>query len=556
MLDVARPHDSPQDDDVASRNRIPAEHGKARSRAILMVNIAGHARLIEAGGRSAVIRVERMQSDLIDPSVVEHRGRLIKVRSDCFLAIFDSPVEAVRCAMVIQRNAFASDSEFPASHRLALRAAITLAGAATDPDAIYRESVNLATRLERLAEPGAIYISRPVHEQVRNDLVCDYRLLTSASGDSFIDPVLIFQVLPDRDAACQRGAGMRAGLLGAVILGSFALAAGWYVGQGDLGPGAAKPGRSIAADVAESMPIDAKRPEVAVVPPVIPAPVSTISGADLRAPARDVPSRPPEIEATLPPAPEPARPSSPEPLLVVPLPLPTATPTPMPALVEPEMIMLPGGAFRMGSGDDVSEQPVHSVTVAPFLIGKYPVTVGQWRPCVDAGACTLVPLGGDAAPVANVSWADAQQFATWLSKVTQLGYRLPTEAEWEYAARGGTDTRYWWGAALKPGLAGCNGCNGARPAVQPAETGTLPANPFGLHDVGGGVGEWVQDCWHKDYRGAPVDGSAWIIGDCRERALRGGSWRNDSTEIRPASRNSYDPLVRYPTHGVRLVRSP
>jgi formylglycine-generating enzyme required for sulfatase activity len=109
---------------------------------------------------------------------------------------------------------------------------------------------------------------------------------------------------------------------------------------------------------------------------------------------------------------------------------------------------------------------------------------------------------------------------------------------------------------MKPGLAGCKGCGGPSGAVQPANVGALPANPFGLHDIGGGVAEWVEDCWHKDYRGAPADGSAWLGTNCRERALRGGSWRNDPSYIRPASRDYYDATVRYPTHGFRLVRSP
>jgi formylglycine-generating enzyme required for sulfatase activity len=109
---------------------------------------------------------------------------------------------------------------------------------------------------------------------------------------------------------------------------------------------------------------------------------------------------------------------------------------------------------------------------------------------------------------------------------------------------------------MKPGLADCKGCGGLHDAVEPAKVGTLPANPFGLHDIGGGVAEWVEDCWHKDYRGAPADGSAWLGTDCRARVLRGGSWRNDASYVRSASRDYYDASVRYPTHGIRVVRSP
>jgi formylglycine-generating enzyme required for sulfatase activity len=234
---------------------------------------------------------------------------------------------------------------------------------------------------------------------------------------------------------------------------------------------------------------------------------------------------------------------------------PARQPDAAPATLEPEMIPIAGGTFRMGSTEDPSEQPVHSVTVQPFLIAKYPVTVRQWRACVAAKACTYLPNSDDDAPVSNVSWVDARQFADWLVRTTQQRYRLPSEAEWEYAARGGTDTRYWWGNTMKPSLVACKGCGGSQDAVQPTKVGALPANPFGLHDIGGGLSEWVGDCWHKNYRGAPADGSAWLGPDCQERVLRGGSWRNDPSYIRPASRDYYDASVRYPTHGVRLARS-
>ncbi len=138
-----------------------------------------------------------------------------------------------------------------------------------------------------------------------------------------------------------------------------------------------------------------------------------------------------------------------------------------------------------------------------------------------------------------MSWADAQQFTAWLSQATQRPYRLPSEAEWEYAARGGTDTRYWWGNAMKPGLADCNGCGGPYQAVQPVKVGWFPANPFGLNDIGGGFAEWVEDCWHKDYVERRRMAPPWVGPDCQERVLRGGSWRNDP---------------RYPSIKSRLLR--
>ena len=217
------------------------------------------------------------------------------------------------------------------------------------------------------------------------------------------------------------------------------------------------------------------------------------------------------------------------------------------------MVTISGGTFRMGSTDDPSEQPIHSVTIKPFLISKSLITVRQWRDCVRAKACSYEPKEPDDAPMNNVSWNDAQQYIGWLSKVTDHAYRLPSEAEWEYAARGGTETKYWWGNAIKPGYANCAGCGGE--TGQPMKIGVHPANPYGIYIADGSLGEWVADCWIKDYHGVFTDGSPRMLPDCRERVLRSGSWRNDASYMRSASRDWYDASVRYPTHGFRVARS-
>jgi formylglycine-generating enzyme required for sulfatase activity len=152
-----------------------------------------------------------------------------------------------------------------------------------------------------------------------------------------------------------------------------------------------------------------------------------------------------------------------------------------------------------------------------------------------------------------VSWADAQQFAEWLAKETHKRYRLPSEAEWEYAARGGTQTTYWWGNAPLKNMADCKGCGDAYDPHHPAKVGAFKANPFGLHDMTGTVAEWVADCWHRDYQGAPSDQAVWSGGDCSTHVLRGGSWQNDITYARASSRDNYDTRVRYLTHGFRLA---
>jgi len=259
-----------------------------------------------------------------------------------------------------------------------------------------------------------------------------------------------------------------------------------------------------------------------------------------------------------------------------PKPKPIARPTPQPVKVLPVrpgkveeiqdcpscpvMLALPAGNFTMGaSRGDRSEKPAHKVSInKPFAIGKYEVTVAQWNECHTAGACSYKPDFNDPqdnSPIRDISWSDAQEYTKWLSTVTQKPYRLPTEAEWEYAARGGTDTTYWWGNEVGASQADCKNCGGKWNNKSPAAVDAFPANPFGLHGTSGGVWEWVADCWHKTYKGAPKDGTAWSRNDCRENVIRGGAWRNDANYIHSASRFKYDTHVRYLLNGFRIART-
>ena len=220
------------------------------------------------------------------------------------------------------------------------------------------------------------------------------------------------------------------------------------------------------------------------------------------------------------------------------------------------MVSLPGGSFAMGSNDDLTEKPIHQVAVKPFAIGKFPVTVHEWNECAAAKACGFTATGSDDAPVADISWNDAKQYAAWLAKETGKNYRLPSEAEWEYAARAGKQTKYWWGDQFQQGMVNCKNCADVAGAAQPIKVGSLKPNPFGLYDMGGSVDQWVEDCWHKNYQGAPSDGSAWLERDCVSRVIRSGSWRNDASSARSASRDRYEAMVRYPTHGFRIALTP
>ncbi|HET6521044.1 MAG TPA: SUMF1/EgtB/PvdO family nonheme iron enzyme, partial [Geminicoccaceae bacterium] len=227
----------------------------------------------------------------------------------------------------------------------------------------------------------------------------------------------------------------------------------------------------------------------------------------------------------------------------------------------PALVRLPASTFVMGSGrGDPSERPPHRVSLSrAFAIGKHEVTTAEWNACVEAGGCRYdpdIPGLTDASPVSNVSWQDAQDYVTWLSATTGRRYRLPTEAEWEYAARGGTATSYWWGDDVGQGNANCADCGGSWDRAAPAAVGSFRPNPFGLGEMNGGVAEWVADCWFASHEGAPGDGSAreGPAGSCTKRVLRGGSWRNDRSYLTSASRLSYDANVRYYTNGFRVAR--
>jgi len=217
----------------------------------------------------------------------------------------------------------------------------------------------------------------------------------------------------------------------------------------------------------------------------------------------------------------------------------------------PPMVVIPEGEFVMGSPPDEllrapNEGPQHRVSVPRFALARTEVTFDQYRHCVEAGACSYLPRdegwGQGERPVINVSMENAGTYVRWLSDLTGKRYRLPSEAEWEYAARGGTTTQFHTGTCLNPLQANFD----ARRPVGDCPVGdrvgktlpvaSFPPNPFGLHDMHGNVREWTLDCWNPGYEGAPTDGSAWIEGDCSRAVLRGGSWRNAAGKLRSASR--------------------
>jgi len=224
----------------------------------------------------------------------------------------------------------------------------------------------------------------------------------------------------------------------------------------------------------------------------------------------------------------------------------------------PRMTRIETGSYMMGLGSGEPEAlPAHRAEIRSFAIGIVPVTVAEWKACVAAQGCSGMPpmhVAEDETPVHNVSWEDAQTYVAWLARVTGHRYRLPSEAEWEYAGRGGATTRYWWGESAGVALANCADCGGSQNAYGPWPVSTLKPNPFGLYDMLGGVAQWVEDCWFPNYQRAPTDGSARVMKNCQKRVLRGGSFRNRRDEITVTARGNYDGPVRYIANGFRVAR--
>jgi len=230
----------------------------------------------------------------------------------------------------------------------------------------------------------------------------------------------------------------------------------------------------------------------------------------------------------------------------------------------PDMIVVPAGEFMMGSlemekGYVQSEGPQHTVVIAePFAVSKFEVTFEQWDACAAVGGCVAASDGGGrrgTQPVAFVSWDDAQQYVAWFSKMTGRNYRLLSEAEWEYAARGGSTTAYPWGDDIGRNNADCNGCRSQYDNRSAAAVGSFAPNAFGLYDMNGNVSEWCEDNWHPNYQGAPQDGSVWQGGEPSLRVVRGGSWRDFPQGLRSASRLRSRPDVHVALLGFRVART-
>jgi len=237
-----------------------------------------------------------------------------------------------------------------------------------------------------------------------------------------------------------------------------------------------------------------------------------------------------------------------------------------------DLVHIPQGKFMMGTyfkeQGYATERPQQQVDVSSFYLGKFPVTQRQWQAIAKLPAISdslnpdISHFKNEVAPVENISWLDAIEFCKRLRKLTGKSYRLPSEAEWEYACRGGKSTRYYFGDEISSDFANYDGRmqhdsnasvkyrNGTTPV------GIFPPNNFGLYDMHGNVWEWCADPWHEDYKGRPAHSNIWdFAGDPQYRVLRGGSWNHDAWECRSANRRK-DPFINwYNYYGFRVALS-
>ncbi|GMQ83335.1 MAG: hypothetical protein BMS9Abin06_0068 [Gammaproteobacteria bacterium] len=383
----------------------------------------------------------------------------------------------------------------------------------------------------------------------------------------------------DRAASAKTGGsgGWKGLLTGLLIGGALASGAWWFVHSR---PGE-EAGRSLEPPVLqdEEMPVvepgKASKETKDIQPEPVPAAAAAVP-SKVKV-AKKIPPIAKGMSAT--PVPEAPEVSIPEPP-AEPVEVPIETPeikvaSPLPVIEQPlrtfrdalpdgsaapVMVELRADSFTMGSGSTsprFEERPQHRVNLPRFAIGKYEVTFAQYERFVQATGRARPAdegWGRGARPVINVSWQDAVAYTQWLSGQTGARYRLPTEAEWEFAVRSGGDKRFWWGKEVGESHANCFDCGGQWAGSRTAQVGSNAASPFALHDMAGNVMEWVQDCYQSGYAGVPLDGGAVVTGDCSSRVVRGGGYSSPADLLRSASRDKRSPDVRLDNLGFRIVR--
>jgi formylglycine-generating enzyme required for sulfatase activity/class 3 adenylate cyclase len=536
---------------------VPREESERRLAAILVADVVGYSRLMQADEEGTLARLQEIGATIIDPRVAAHRGRIFRTMGDGLLIEFPSVVEAVLCAAEVQQELSALAAGEPHERRIQLRIGINVGDVIRKGNDVFGTGVNIAARLESLAEPGSIYISGEAYDQVR-DRPFAFDDLGMKAVKNIARLVRVYRVRAGEASAAPYPATKRrpqfqrlSAVIGGLLIG-------------------------LALIAASAVLLISGFPKKMTTAEIIPSPVTQtpLSSEEIAAWSRIKTSDSiDELASYIDRFPnsrylEYAR----HRLNAL---------RSHPAITKfrdcggcPEMVAIPPGSFMMGvPQSDVdrygipleNSAPPHLVTIArPFWLGQFLVTRKQYATFVeetarDSSQCSALPLDGtewklyperswrdpgftqaEDHPVVCVSWNDAVAYVNWLSRKTGQNYRLPTEAEWEYAGRaGGTAGRYFGDAPIcefanvrdqsKKRLYSTgqffSQCDGGFSNTSPV--GSFPPNGFGLYDMLGNAWEWVEDCWKSSFRLPPVDVTAWEEVLCKARDRRGAAWNSD-----------------------------
>jgi formylglycine-generating enzyme required for sulfatase activity/class 3 adenylate cyclase len=571
---------------MSSLDVVPREESERRLAAILMADVVGYSRLMQADEEGTLARLQQIGATIIDPRVVAHHGRIFRTMGDGLLIEFPSVVEAVLCAAEIQEELSLLGSEEPAERRIQLRIGINIGDVILKGNDVFGTGVNIAARLEGLAEPGSIYISGEAYDQVR-DRPFAFDDLGMKAVKNIARLVRVYRVRPGEVAAVSKAAAnarTQHWKLAAVIAGL--LIGLVVVGVSIVLVFSGLPKKTITAE--------------ALAPPNTQRPVR---GDEMSAWSKIKTSdRIDELASYLDRFPD-SRYSEYVRHRLNALRSHPAIARFRDCIGCPEMVVIPPGSFTMGvSQSEMSRYAIpssqslglHQVKVNhAFALSEYLVTRKQFAVFVEEtgyydheNGCAALPLGGthwefdttrswrdpgftqaDDHPVVCVSWYDAIAYIKWLSGKTRQNYRLPTEAEWEYAGRAGGNTGRYFADETICEFANVRDkskqqlysaaqffeCDGGYASTSPI--GSFPPNGFGLYDMLGNARQWVEDCWKNSYVDAPVDGTAREEVPCRFRVTRGGSWNStDRFVYNLGHRSNSPPGWRSEIFGFRVAR--
>jgi formylglycine-generating enzyme required for sulfatase activity/class 3 adenylate cyclase len=598
---------------------------KRKLATILVADIVGYSRLT-ANDEDWTIRALGDFRKVIDDIIARHDGRIFSTGGDSVLAEFAGPVEAVRAAVDFQEASRSRNLLQPRDRQLRYRIGINLGDVMVRGSDLLGDGVNVAARLEGIAEPGGICVSASVWEHINGKLSIGYVDIGEQSVKNIPRPVRAYHLRVDGSvgevidtgakpipeaAAMPSAAGrqrtpiaaMLVAALGTALLIGAGIAAWqlWPKGHQAPRPTATAPSAKPASQATAAAPQTAPAPaNPIVIPPASP------------------PQSPPASTAPTPPTTTAQTPTS------APQPVPTPVPQPVPAQSSqpaptapappktfrdcpncPEMVVIPAGGFQMGAAPGENQryevptnetgrdEPQHQVTFAkPFALGKFDITRaefaafaqatnfrsrpgcatprrGVWEPQEQA---TWQEPGFDQTehdPVVCMNLIEIGNYLSWLRRTTGKEYRLPSEAEWEYAARGGTTTTFYWGDSLEQACSHENLADATHKAkhgvgvvecadhfAETAPAGSFKPNPFGLYDMAGNVSVLTADCWNESYAGAPSDGSAWTTGDCERHPARAASFGATRLwALRVANRFPENRLAKRNRFGFRVALS-